>query len=208
MTTEALDSLLIVGEAPGPRTDPGSPLAARPGTRRKRSRSRVVIGVDTGVREAGFAVLCARRRVVITCGVIKPTGVPRDAAFHLRVADMATRLREQATHNSCAWAYVEMPTFWVGSAKGAAAAEDVAQLAYAAGAFVCTLGALHGTVAAPVYVRDWKGQASKATVNARLARAFGEVAEDGTPIRSHAWDAVGLAWCGAGGSMNDKIFAK
>lgn len=94
--------------------------------------------------------------------------------------------------------YIEYPQVWTSTRGLAASAKgDVGKLAYAAGYLMSECYARfhkkhESFTRLLVTPQQWKGSLPKPVVNARIKAAIGDKAADGTPFKSHAWDAIGI----------------
>lgn len=177
----------------------------------KRFKSAITLGIDTGTRAAGWAIIEWRSDhdgSVAACGVVAAPRMIRD--LHKCAACLVNSIAEGvlAAGLSPSTAVLELPVVRMTDAKGlsAAARGDVVGLAYMAGMMAAMLHAQEKTRIELATPAQWKGQLSKAVVEDRLTRVFGTRAASGEPIQSHAWDAVGLAAWAHGLRMDDELF--
>lgn len=157
-----------------------------------------VLAIDTGVAECGIALFEGvdrrpSRPPVPTVAAVVRSGAGRgqDWTAHAEriVLEVASYLRPE----SRAVLVPEWPEFRPGSAVGHAAASGgaVFKLAFLCGMYQ-TQSRVEGGRCVLAPVSTWKGNLPKDLVTKRLKRAVGAEDSEGTPIASHAWDAVGI----------------
>lgn len=182
--------------------------------------------VDTGVSAVGWALWRWDTRVrnepdtPIQCGNIKPPTTLRGDTFWveralwlanetlapLSAAAMRRKAKRMRTVRPVDLLVLEWPTYR-GDATGhsAAAKGDLQRLCFMAGALASRAAKLNWAVEL-VTPGEWKGQLSKDTVELRINRAIGNVAQDGSKIESHAADAVGMGLWRKGFKFSHEIF--
>ncbi len=181
-----------------------------------------IMGIDVGINAIGWCVIevdLTKKMVKIRKPLdadyinvphkmIKETADDEDWAK--RVEYLVDELDPIFERYSPSRVYIEYPEFQSSSGKGIAAAVrgNLTQLAMSAGAhYLQATLFLARPFLVPVSV--WKGQLSKEIVEKRLSRLFSSrYSKTGAEIKSHAWDAAGLAVYGTGVRMDDPRMAK
>jgi Holliday junction resolvasome RuvABC endonuclease subunit len=167
-----------------------------------------LLSIDPGVNDLGWATWSWRRRkrleAPLSCGVFSARdrgGLKRH--WSLKIEDLMGQLWRVVEDLELRHVAIEMPES-MGGAKGIAARKrgDVVHLAYCVG-YVAAIAHAKSATVDPVRVSRWKGQLPKRVVQARVERAIGLVAQDGTRIASHAVDAVGVGLTVKGFALDD-----
>ncbi len=176
----------------------------------------MILSVDPGLNAIGWAWWYARPRLEkpLLAGVISvPAKMIKKTAetWHDRIGNILYYLdhRLDTDAEKMTRLVVEWPEFRDGAVGRAAAARgNLTQLAFCCGALY-TVAVAKGATFELLAVSKWKGQLPKEVVEKRIKRAIGDCDQEGSPFKSHAWDAVGIGLVAKGYKMNDAdVFGK
>lgn len=201
--------------------------------KRKNKKFELYVGVDIGARNLGVAILTAEalRKIkhpqarynpgivyAASCLTVSHKKYPDtlQAASVLcakldswvRKHQNAACLRAYATSNVRRILAIEFPVARLGDSVGfvSTSGGDTIALGYAAGLYQGFSADLFDDVLL-VTPQQWKGQLSKRITEQRMRRVIDPIDAQNKQIKSHAWDAVGLALFAAGISINDPSMA-